>query len=67
MRIAVDASRTTLARRTGTERYALALLRALLALETPHHFDLYFRDAPPDGLLPTKANVATHVISFPRL
>ena len=67
MRIAVDASRTTLARRTGTERYALALLRALLALETPHHFDLYFRDAPLDGLLPAGAHVTPHVIPFPRL
>ena len=29
--IAIDASRTTVARRTGTENYALQLIRAMLA------------------------------------
>ncbi len=67
MRIAIDASRTTLARRTGTERYALALLRALLALESPHTFVLYFRDEPPSDLLPGGPNVIHRVIPFPRL
>ena len=67
MHIAVDASRVTLARRTGTERYALALLRALLALESPHEFTLYFRDTPPPGLLPANSRVTYRVIPFPRL
>ncbi len=67
MRIAIDASRITLARRTGTERYALALLRALLALESPHEFTLYFRDTPPSGLLPANSRVTYRVIPFPRL
>jgi glycosyltransferase involved in cell wall biosynthesis len=44
--IGVDASRTTVAQRTGTEAYSLALLRALLELESPHTWRLYFRDAP---------------------
>ncbi len=64
--IAVDASRATTARRTGTENYALQLIRALLALDSPHHFRLYFRDAPPDGLFPARPNVTQHVIPWPR-
>ncbi len=67
MRIAIDASRTTLARRTGTERYALALLRALLALDTPHQFSLYFRDQPAEGLLPAGPSIEQRVIHVPRL
>ncbi len=67
MRIAVDASRVTLARRTGTERYALAVLRALLALDTPYEFTLYFRDAPPPGLFPNGACARLRVVWFPRL
>lgn len=67
LNIAVDASRTTLARRTGTERYALALLRALLSLDTPHHFTLYFRDQPPPDLLPAGPHVTRRVIPLARL
>lgn len=52
MNIAIDASRTTIARRTGTENYALQLIRALLRLPAEHCYRLYFRDAPPPGLLP---------------
>ncbi len=51
MRIGIDASRATVARRTGVEAYALAILRALLSLPTSHTWQLYFRDAPPPGLL----------------
>ena len=64
--IAIDASRTTAARRTGTENYALRLVRALLALESPHRFHLYFRDQPPDDLFPTQANVTQRIIPWPR-
>jgi glycosyltransferase involved in cell wall biosynthesis len=67
MRIAIDASRTTLARRTGTERYALDLLHALLAVETPNQFTLYFRDTPPAGLFPDQPNVTQRVIPLGRL
>lgn len=67
MRIAIDASRTSLARRTGTERYALALLRALLELESPHDFTLYFRDEPPSDLFPGGSHISRQVIPFPRL
>lgn len=67
MQIAIDASRITVARRTGTERYALELLRALLPLTEPHQVTLYFRDSPPPDLLPTYANVHTRVIPWRRL
>ncbi len=67
MRIAIDASRTTLARRTGTERYALALLRAMLALDSLHTFLLYHRAEPPPGLLPGGPRAIHRVIPFPRL
>ncbi len=45
MLIGIDASRTTVARRTGTENYALSLTRELLALgrdPAEHRFRLYF-------------------------
>ncbi len=65
--VAIDASRTTSARRTGTENYALSLVRALLALDTPHHYRLYFRDTPPPMLFPIRPNVTQHVLPWPRL
>jgi glycosyltransferase involved in cell wall biosynthesis len=65
--IAIDASRTTVARRTGTENYALQVIRALLALDTPHNYVLYFRDAPSPDLFPDQANVIRRVIPWPRI
>jgi glycosyltransferase involved in cell wall biosynthesis len=48
MRIGIDVSRALRARRTGTERYALEIVRHLLALPeaATHHWRLY-SDAPP--------------------
>ncbi|MFN8378438.1 MAG: glycosyltransferase family 1 protein [Anaerolineae bacterium] len=66
MHIAIDASRTTVAHVTGTERYALEMIRALLALETPHTFTLYFRDNPLPGLFPSYPQVEQRVIPFRR-
>jgi glycosyltransferase involved in cell wall biosynthesis len=63
MHIGVDASRATVARRTGTESYALNLIRAMLRAGSAHQFTLYFRDAPPPGLF----DGHHHVIPFPRL
>lgn len=63
-RIAIDASRTTVRQRTGTENYALRLVQHLLQMETPHEFHLYFRDDPPTDLFP--GNAKHHVIPFPR-
>ena len=65
MRIAIDASRTTVARRTGTENYALQLCRALLKINTKHEITLYFRDTPTSGLFPDDATIK--VIPFARL
>ncbi|MCX7851968.1 MAG: glycosyltransferase family 4 protein [Caldilineales bacterium] len=48
MRIGIDASRALRARRTGTERYSLELIKALLALETEHEFILYAPMRVPD-------------------
>ncbi len=63
--IAIDASRTTIRRRTGTEQYAYHLLQALLRLETEHRFTLYFRDDPGD-LFPPFPHVRHCVIPFRR-
>jgi glycosyltransferase involved in cell wall biosynthesis len=54
MHIGIDASRATVAARTGTEAYALQLTRALLAAASPHSWELYFREPPPEGLLPAR-------------
>lgn len=50
MHLGLDASRATVARRTGVESYALHLTRALLRQASPHRVTLYFRDAPAPGL-----------------
>lgn len=65
--IAIDASRTTVAHRTGTENYALQVIRSLLALESPHRFVLYFRDTPPPDLFPERPGVSRRVIPWPRV
>ena len=68
MLIGIDASRTTTARRTGTENYALSVTRELLALGhdlADHRFRLYFNDPPPPDLLQGQAE--RRVIPFPRL
>jgi len=67
LHIAIDASRTTHTQRTGTEKYALSLIRELLALGSPHHFTLYFRDRPAPDLFDKSPNVAQCVLPFPRL
>ncbi len=64
MQIGIDASRATVARRTGTESYALNLTRALIAERGRHALTLYFRDSPADGLF---TDADQRVIPFPRL
>ncbi len=64
MRIGIDASRTTVAQRTGTEGYALNLIRAMLAQGAAHEFLLYFRDDPAPDLF---SNGTRRVLPFPRL
>ncbi|MCB9438313.1 MAG: glycosyltransferase family 4 protein [Anaerolineales bacterium] len=67
MNIAIDASRTTRRQRTGTENYALQLLRHLAALENLHHYTLYFRDEPPRDLFPSHPNWTQRVIPWRRM
>lgn len=66
MQIAIDASRCTVPRMTGTERYALELIRALIRLNTAHHITLYFRDSPQADLFPASNLVDYRVIPFRR-
>ncbi|MFN8452245.1 MAG: glycosyltransferase family 1 protein [Anaerolineae bacterium] len=67
MRLAIDASRTTVARVTGTERYALEMIRALIRLNTADDITLYFRDAPPVDHILVTPQVHYRVLPFPRL
>ncbi|MBI5666776.1 MAG: glycosyltransferase family 4 protein [Chloroflexi bacterium] len=66
MRVAIDASRCTVPRITGTERYAIELIRALVRLNTSHDITLYFRDTPPPDLFPPSDRVRCRVIPFRR-
>lgn len=66
MRIAIDASRTTVQRVTGTEQYAIRLIRALIDLNSEHQLVLYFRDQPSPDLFPPHKRVTQRVIPFPR-
>ncbi len=71
LRIAIDASRATVAQPTGTETYALCLIQALMraneGLAQPHHFHLYFRERPAAGLFERSKYVEQVVIPLPRL
>ena len=68
--IGIDASRATVARRTGTENYALNLIRALCRDESPARscsYRLYFRDPPASDLCAPSDFIEQRVIPFPRL
>ena len=67
--LGIDASRTTLAQPTGVERYAQAVVRALIPLAEAEgvRLRLYFRDPPPPGLFPRGPWVEHRVLPFPRL
>jgi glycosyltransferase involved in cell wall biosynthesis len=64
--IAIDASRTTVRRPTGTEHYATRLIQTLIHQNTQHQLTLYFRDAPPADLFPSSGFVTQQVIPFRR-
>ena len=67
MLIGIDASRLVVARRTGTERYALEIIRALIDLPSDDRFVLYFNQPPAPGLLPTSERVRWRVMPARRL
>ncbi len=64
MLVGIDASRAVSPRPTGTETYSQRLIAALLALDSPHRFRLYFRTPPPPNAFP---DAEIRVIPFPRL
>ncbi len=66
MRIAIDASRCTVQRVTGTEQYAIELIRAIILQNTEHQLTLYFRDAPRSDLFPASLLVKHRIIPFRR-
>lgn len=67
MRVAIDASRTTVQPVTGTEHYAIQLTRALIASNTDHAITLYFRDPPPPDLFPPDPRVTHRALPQNRL
>ncbi len=67
MLIGVDASRATVAQRTGTEAYSLHAVRQLIAVGAAHRFRLYFNVPPVAGLIPHGKNCELRSIPFPRL
>jgi len=67
MLIGIDASRATVAQRTGTEGYSLHIIRGLLATGHEHHFRLYFREAPQPALFPPLPNVELVTLKRPSL
>jgi len=62
MHIGIDASRAVVARRTGTERYSLEIIRALIAAAPDDQFTLYFNQSPGAGLLPRSERVTWRVL-----
>ena len=67
MLIGIDASRATVAQRTGTESYSLHVIRGLLEAGRAHRFRLYFRDGPPPDLFPAREGIEARVIGRGRL
>ncbi len=69
MIIGIDASRAATGQRTGTEGYALHLIRALipLAAERGHTLRLYFNEAPAPDLFPAAPHVVSTVIPLRRM
>ncbi len=65
MLIGIDASRSVVQERTGTENYSLNLIRHLLALQSNHHYRLYFNRPPTYNLQPATCNL--RIMPFPRL
>ena len=70
LRIAIDASRTTAQRPTGTENYARRLIQSFidanLSRAEPQELTLYFRDKPAAELFPHNNKTRHIVLPFPR-
>ena len=66
MHIGIDASRVTVAERTGTEHYTFELLAALAQIDHQNRYTLYC-NRPPATLPPLGPNFSLRHIPFPRL
>src|SRR6478609_6372130 len=66
MHIGIDASRVTVAQRTGTEQYTFELLAALARIDRRNRYTLYCNQ-PPTALPPLGPNFSLRHIPFPRL
>lgn len=66
MLIGFDASRISVANRTGTENYSYQLLKHILELESTHAYRLYLRGNLDDPIL-KHSRVDQKVIGLPRL
>ncbi len=66
LHIGIDASRVTVAERTGTEHYTFELLAALAQLDRQNRYTLYCNQ-PPTELPPLGPNFSLRNIPFPRL
>jgi glycosyltransferase involved in cell wall biosynthesis len=66
MHIGIDASRVTVAERTGTEHYTFELLAALAQLDRQNRYTLYCNQVPAT-LPPLGPNFSLRHIPFPRL
>ena len=69
MLIGIDASRAVTDKRTGTEAYALHLIRSLITVTEGQDYQLrlYFNYPPPDDLFPDLPHVEQCNIPFARL
>jgi glycosyltransferase involved in cell wall biosynthesis len=66
MHIGIDASRVTVAQRTGTEHYTFELLAALAQIDRQNRYTLYCNRLPT-ALPPLGPNFSLRQIPFPRL
>ena len=66
VRVAIDASRTTVGQVTGTEHYATRLIAALIKHNTNHPFTIYYRDSPPINVFSASKYVTSRIIPFRR-
>jgi glycosyltransferase involved in cell wall biosynthesis len=66
MHIGIDASRVTMAQRTGTEHYSFELLAALAQIDRQNRYTLYCNQLPA-ALPPLGPNFSLRHIPFPRL
>jgi glycosyltransferase involved in cell wall biosynthesis len=66
MHIGIDASRMSVAMRTGTEHYTFELVAALAQLDRQNRYTLYCNQ-PPAALPPLGQNFTLRRIPFPRL